>query len=170
MKLDGDFLSFFRRNQVFVDAFEQSLERVLLFDREAVCRFRADFNSALDNLLPGLVDFGADADALAATVFRAGDSFNPAIAFHAVENADQRGGLDSNPMSQVRLCELPLFHQPSDDLGLTKRDALRADCIVENAMISLCGLGEPEADALFEIIWFDGHRGEFRQEVDLLAG
>ena len=81
---------------------------------------------------------------------------DPAVALHAVEDADQRRRLDEHLGGQFGLRKLAFDGQPGQHERLAIGDAVRRELIAHRAVIGLGGEREPVADALFEVVLQDG--------------
>ena len=93
---------------------------------------------------------------LAAAVVLVAVAANPAVALHAVENADERRRLDPHPLGQVGLRQPAFERQAAEHLRLAVGHALRRELFVERPLQGVRRLADPETDAVFKVVFEHG--------------
>jgi hypothetical protein len=91
--------------------------------------------------LDALPDFPPDgfhlprgADQLLPTIVLDGMPADPAISFHAIEDADECRWFQPHQLCEFNLCEFFPQCQPAEHLGLTEGDSMRSQFFIECAL------------------------------------
>jgi hypothetical protein len=79
--------------------------------------------------------------------------FDPALALHAIEDANQRRGLDQESLGKLCLREFAFVDdKPGENLELPERDAKRGKFAIEPLLVDVRRHPDPIADAGFKVV------------------
>ena len=109
-----------------------------------------------DNFLPHGFGRRVGANHFLAAVAGAVVPRDPAVALHAVQDADQRRRLDHHLGGQFGLRQLAFQRKPAEHHRLAIGDAVRRQLVADRAMIGLGRERQPVADAFFEVVMQHG--------------
>ena len=94
---------------------------------------------------------------LAPAIVAASEAFDPAVAFHAIENADEGGRFQMHPLGQFGLSERPFEREKTEHLGLPVRNAGWREFFVNRPLILVRRGHDPKPDAILEVVFKHGN-------------
>ncbi len=109
--------------------------------------------SAADHFFPEGLDAAGGTDQFLAAVGFGGNPLDPAVAFHAVEHADEGGCFDRHAFGQFALGEFAGERNPGQCFPLPAGDSVGGQFIVHGTRDFLRGREDPKSDAVFEIVF-----------------
>lgn len=143
--------------EIFADAGQQSVERRQLRGLHTLRGSRANAFDAGDNFVPNGFGRRLHMNQLPPPIVAAGEPLDPAIPFHAVENADEGGRFQMHPLGQFSLREWPFEREKPKHLALPIGDASGREFFIHRPLIFMRGGHDPEPDAVFKVVFKHGN-------------
>ena len=112
---------------------------------------------ARDDLRPDRLGRRLWVNQLSPAIVAASEAFDPAVAFHAIENADEGGRLQMHPLGQFGLSERPFEREKTEHLGLPVRNAGWREFFVNRPLILVRRGHDPKPDAILEVVFKHGN-------------
>ncbi len=112
---------------------------------------------ARDDLCPDRLGRRLWVNQLSPAIVVASEAFDPAVAFHAIENADEGGRLQMHPLGQLGLSERPFEREKTEHLGLPVCNAGWREFFVNRPLILVRRGHDPKTDAILEVVFKHGN-------------
>ena len=112
---------------------------------------------ARDDLRPDRLSRRLWVNQLSPAIVVASEALDPAVAFHAIENADEGGRLQMHPLGQFGLSERPFEREKAEHLGLPVCNAGWREFFINRPLILVRRGHDPKPDAILEVVFKHGN-------------